>query len=205
MNAIITYIKRILRIEPKQDGITWISAEEDSEDDEEAEEASEPLPPMPMFPKGDTVVLYNPYEGGFIVTEIFAMEPTRFTVVESKYDADEKVFRYRLESTVEDDEYVEPDEWYSEEWLSLPTVSSFVRTREPAGIKIEKEELTMEAINAEGAILAKALADTLDDDLRMREIDRFLDLYRTGTAEERKVAERELRKLTNTKSGGVAE
>lgn len=191
MNAIIMYIKRILRIEPKQDGITWISAEED---EEEAE-----IPPKPMFRVGeDEVVLYNPYEGAFMTMDFLSMEPERYRVVDVAYDEDEKVFRYELDDGTGDLE----DVWYSEDWLSLPTVTSFTKwepdlTEKPINeSKIKPGGITMEAINAEGAILAKAMADTLDDDLRKREIDRFLDLLRTGNAEERKAAEKELRKLT---------
>ena len=194
MNVIITYIKRILRIKPKQDeGVRWISAEEDGE------EEAESLPPKPMFRVGeDEVVLYNPYEGAFMMMDFLSMEPERYRVVGVAYDEDEKVFRYKLEDGGEDDEGDEL--WYSEDWLSLPTVTKFTRVVMEES-KIKPGGITMEAINAEGAILAKAMADTLDDDLRKREIDRFLDLLRTGNAEERKAAEKELRKLTNTKMG----
>lgn len=202
MNVIITYIKRILRIKsPTEEhakgtkGFVWIDGEET---DEEAE-----LPPKPMFRVGeDEVVLYNPYEGAFMTMDFLSMEPERYRVVDVAYDEDEKVFRYKLEDGGEDDRGDEL--WYSEDWLSLPTVTKFTRViaEETNTItKIKPGGYTMEAINAEGAILAKAMADTLDDDLRKREIDRFLDLLRTGNAEERKAAEKELRKLTNTKLG----
>ena len=192
MNVIITYIKRILRIKPKQDGITWISADEDEETDEGDE-----LPPKPMFRGGeDEVVLYNPYEGAFMTMDFLSMEPERYRVVDVAYDEEEKVFRYKLDDGMDDLEGI----WYSEDWLSLPTVTKFMRViaeETNTNTKINPGGITMEAINAENAILAKAM----DDDLKAREIDRFLDLLRTGNVEERKAAEKELRRLTNTKLG----
>src|SRR5690606_7071436 len=102
MNAIITYIKRILRIKsPTEEhakgtkGFVWIDGEET---DEEAE-----LPPKPMFRVGeDEVVLYNPYEGVFMTVDFLSMEPERYRVVDVAYDEEEKVFRYKLEDGGED-------------------------------------------------------------------------------------------------------
>lgn len=190
MNVIITYIKRILRIKPKQDeGVRWISAEEDGE------EEAESLPPKPMFRVGeDEVVLYNPYEGAFMTMDFLSLDPERYRVVDVAYDEDEKVFRYKLEDGGEDD--VGDELWYSEEWISLPTVSSYVRTEvntefNPTG-EITLKDMMGKWAEVEVAILSRAM----DDDLRKREIDRFLDLLRTGNAEEREAAENELRKIT---------
>lgn len=194
MNAIITYIKRILRIKsPTEEhakgtkDFVWIDGEET---DEEAE-----LPSKPMFLKGDTVVLYNPYTELYIAEEWDAIEPTRYEVGYVDYDEEDGVFRYKLaridgEGTEEDSE-----DWYAEEWVRYPLAPTFYKQRQKYTIDLIDlitGGITMEAINAENAILAKAM----DDDLKAREIDRFLDLLRTGNAEERKAAEKELRKLT---------
>lgn len=203
INVIKQVLSRLLRINRPSKGVdegiaeglsegmrrkmTWI----DGEDSGETEK------PMPMFYVGDTVVLYNPYEGAFMTMDFLSLDPERYRVVDVAYDEEEKVFRYKLEDGGEDD--VGDELWYSEDWLSLPTVTKFTRViaEETNTItKINPGGITMEAINTEGAILAKAMADTLDDDLRKREIDRFLDLLRTGNAEERKAAEKELRKIT---------
>ena len=160
-------------------GFEWVDGEE-----AEAEEE-----PMPMFRAGeDEVVLYNPYEGEFMSMDFLSFEPERYRVIDVDYDADDKVFRYRLDDGTGDLD----DVWYSEDWLSLPTVSRFVT---------KKVDVERDLVVRKGMIEDAIIGRSLEEDLREREIDRFLDLLRTGNAEERKAAEKELRKL----SGGVAE
>lgn len=191
-SAIISYIKRIFQSKKKSDndslnsfGVKWF-------DGEESDKPSEEETPLPMFYVGDEVQLYNPYEGVFLTLQDETLEPERHTIVAYDYDAEQKVFRYKLENGEEDDGG--NTMWYSEDWLSLPTITTFTRVKET---DTAKEELSMKMTELEGEILTKAL----DDELKGREIDRFLDMLREGNAEERKAAEKELRKLT----GGMAE
>lgn len=197
LRNLFEYVRSIIK-PVKVDELVWINGEETEEADEESTE--EELPPKPMFPKGDTVVLYNPYTELYIAEEWDAIEPTRYEVEYVDYDEEDGVFRYKLaridgEGTEEDSE-----DWYAEDWVRYPLAPTFYKQRQKYTIDLTDlitGGITMEVINAENAILVKAV----DDDLRKREIDRFLDLLRTGNAEERKAAEKELRKLTNTKLG----
>lgn len=161
-------------------GFEWV----DGEEDEEAEEE-----PMPMFRSGeDEVVLYNPYEGEFMSMDFLSFEPERYRVIDVDYDADDKVFRYRLDDGTGDLD----DVWYSEDWLSLPTVSRFVT---------KKVDVERDLVVRKGMIEDAIIGRSLEEDLREREIDRFLDNMRNGTEEERKQAEAELRRITSEEGG----
>lgn len=215
MNGIIVYLRSLIRkrsIPKSGEGFQWI-------DGEGSDKPTEESGPLPMFYEGDIVQLFNPYEGGFMITGMFSIEPERYRIVDVDYDGEQKVFRYKLEdvSGGEDefggglaeigeefyDDYISEDLWYSEEWLSLPTVTNFASRRESESegdaltdltVRIDMEE---QKERLEDAMTVKSV----ENELKEREIDRMLDLYRNGDAEERKAAEKELRKLT----GGVAE
>ena len=193
MRAILKYIKRILRKDKQKDkpkGFEWIDGE-DADDDEVSV-------PLPMFYEGDTVQLWNPYEGGFIIEDFFAMEPERYRVLDVKYDKQQEVFRYKLErlgGTVINETDVLSDEdgvalWISEEWLSLPSVTNYA-SKEASELRV-RDDLAAEKERLEGEM---AISD-MEADLRSREIDRMLDIMNEGTEEERKEAEKELRRLT---------
>lgn len=193
MRAILKYIKRILRKDKQKDkpkGFEWIDGE-DADDDEVSV-------PLPMFYEGDTVLLWNPYEGGFIIEDFFAMEPERYRVLDVKYDKQQEVFRYKLErlgGTAINETDVLSDEdgvalWISEEWLSLPSVTNYA-SKEASELRIRVDlDAAMERLEGNLAIR------DMEEDLRSREIDRMLDLMNEGTEEERKEAEKELRRLT---------
>lgn len=193
MRTILKYIKRILRKDKQKDkpkGFEWIDGE-DADDDEVSV-------PLPMFHEGDTVQLWNPYEGGFIIEDFFAMEPERYRVLDVKYDKKQEVFRYKLErlgGTVINETDVLSDEdgvalWISEEWLSLPSVTNYA-SKEASELHI-RIDLDAEKERLEGEM---AIRD-MESDLRSREIDRMLDLMNEGTEEEQEMAKEELRRIT---------
>jgi len=193
MRAILKYIKRILRKDKQKDkpkGFEWIDGE-DADDDEVSV-------PLPMFYEGDTVQLWNPYEGGFIIEDFFAMEPERYRVLDVKYDKQQEVFRYKLErlgGTVINETDVLSDEdgvalWISEEWLSLPSVTNYA-SKEASELRV-RDDLAAEKERLEGEM---AISD-MEADLRSREIDRMLDIMNEGTEEEQEMAKEELRRIT---------
>lgn len=194
MSILKRVLSRLLRISSRRKDIDESVAEGllkgfEWVDGEEAEAEEEP---MPMFYVGDSVNLYSPYEGEFISQDFFAMEPERYEIDGVDYDHKQKVFRYSLKGQV--DELDGRKLWYSEEWLSLPVVSSFVSKKiidEPEG------SLLMQKGDLEDRILSRSI----EEDLREREIDRFLDIMRNGTAEERRQAEEELRRITSEEGG----
>lgn len=188
MNTILTIVRKLVgirKVPKKGEGFEWIDGEDSDEDIEE---------PLPMFYVGDYVQLYNPYEGGFMSLEYDLLEPERREIVEVDYDNNEKVFRYRLADIYGEDT---DDLWYSEEWLSLPSVTTFTSRRHTVSVSDIEINLEDQQTELEDAIVIKSL----ENELKEREIDRLLDVMNEGTAEERKVAEEELRKMTR----GVAE
>lgn len=152
--------------------ITWIDY--DIEDEETPE-------PKPMFYVGDTVLLYSPYTAEFYKKE-WRVAPETYEVVDYKYDEDEEVFRYKLSER--------PFEWYSEDWLSLPTATTFVKKDTP--IKSAGElTATPEMLLSESLIISKVL----DGYAREFTVDTLLDRMNNGTAEEKAEAKRQLHEL----------
>ena len=169
-----------LATRPKQtESVQWIDGE--YYDEEETD-------PLPMFRVGDEVNLYNPYEGMHMITDYESLEPERFVIDGVEFDSKDGVYRYSFEGEVDENG---EKLWYSEEWLSLPAVSRFVTKKAQIPENIVEEAITME----EKAVESEVLSRQMDEDLRNREIDRFLDLYRNGTMEEREAAEKELRRI----------
>src|SRR5690625_1059207 len=193
MRTILKYIKRILRKDKQKDkpkGFEWIDGE-DADDDEVSV-------PLPMFHEGDTVQLWNPYEGGFIIEDFFAMEPERYQVLAVKYDMKQEVFRYKLErlgGTAINETDVLSDEdgvalWISEEWLSLPSVTNYA-SKEASELHNRIDwDAAIERLEGKLAIR------DMEEDLRSREIDRMLDIMNEGTEEEQEMAKEELRRIT---------
>lgn len=163
------------------------SRNDSKEDDEEETEK------QPMFYVGDRLHLFNPHTGELFY-DFDSFGPTLYTVKDVDYDAEDETFRYLLDFD-EGFDYIaigvdgkEVEEiWVAEEWLSLPFYPEFSRTR----IEVPVQEVTPEYIEVERKLTERIL----DEDLRNREIDRFLDIYRTGNVQQRKKAEIELRKL----------
>lgn len=193
MRTILKYIKRILRKDKQKDkpkGFEWIDGE-DADDDEVSV-------PLPMFHEGDTVQLWNPYEGGFIIEDFFAMEPERYRVLAVKYDMKQEVFRYKLErlggTDINETDVLSDEDgvalWISEEWLSLPSVTNYA-SKEASELHTRIDlDAAMERLEGKLAIR------DMEEDLRSREIDRMLDIMNEGTEEEQEMAKEELRKIT---------
>lgn len=193
MRTILKYIKRILRKDKQKDkpkGFEWIDGE-DADDDEVSV-------PLPMFYEGDTVQLWNPYEGGFIIEDFFAMEPERYRVLAVKYDMKQEVFRYKLErlggTDINETDVLSDEDgvalWISEEWLSLPSVTNYA-SKEASELH-NRIDLDAAMERLEGKL---AIRD-MEEDLRSREIDRMLDIMNEGTEEEQEMAKEELRRIT---------
>ena len=162
------------------ESVQWIDGE-----DHDVEETD----PLPMFWVGDEVNLYNPYEGMHMIADNESLEPERFVIDGVEFDSKDGVYRYSFEGEVDENG---EKLWYSEEWLSLPVVSRFVTKKVLIPENIVEGAITM----IEKAIESEVLSRQLDEDLRNREIDRFLAVYRNGTTEEREAAEKELRRIT---------
>lgn len=187
ITALASYLTtRKLTQQPPKKGFEWISGE--------AEEGEEE--PLPMFYEGDVVQLYNPYEGAFMTTGMFALEPGRYKVAASEYDLEEDIFRYKLDGVPEEFEGESgADVWYSEDWLSLPTTTTF--TKVSRKVNPGREELTMKMEEIEQSILSKAL----DDSAKQTQIDYLLDRMNAakenGKAEEVAEIERQLAEITS--------
>ena len=154
ITALASYLttRKLAQSTPKKD-VEWISGE--------AEEVEEPLP---MFYEGDNVLIYSPYTAEFVTSE-WNVAPEMYEIVGVNYDEEEEVFRYLLEGGGS-------NEWYSEDWLSLPTTTTFIRewvTNED--YNPGREELTMKMEEIEQTILSKAL----DDSAKKTQIDYLLD------------------------------
>lgn len=180
------------------DGDTvWIDGEEPEGEDSEDVEDTEPLP---MFREGDSLMLYNPYTNEF-VTDSWGYvgeveEPEMFVVEKVRYDADESVFRYRLQDY---------PGWVSEEWLSLRPVSRFISIDDEIydmSVGVGKatpdllDDLYEAAESAMDKIEYKAITDAMDDMARQATIDRCLDVILSGTESEKGEAMRLLGELT---------
>ena len=183
MNTIITFVRKLVgtrKVPKKSEGFEWIDGDEGD------------IPePLPMFYVGDFVQLYNPYEGGFMSMEFDTVEPERREIIEYDYDTYESVFRYRLADIDGED----TDElWYSEEWLSLPSVTSFASRRRTVSVSAAEIDLDEQQTKLEDAIVIRSI----ENELKEREIDRLLDVMNEGTEEERKAAEESLREMSTT-------
>ncbi|SET43074.1 hypothetical protein SAMN05216389_11149 [Oceanobacillus limi] len=165
LSAILTSASVILaqRTSDKPAEIQWIDGE-DSDDMNE---------PKPMFYVGDDVLIYDPYTAEFF-SDGETIAPTKYEITDVKYDEEHSVFRYRLEGG-------DPNDWYSEDWLSLPATTDFIREWEPEGMtEAEREKLSEE----------------LDDSARQTAIDYYLDMLTYGSENEKAYAERLLTELT---------
>ena len=154
ITALASYLttRKLAQSTPKKD-VEWISGE--------AEEVEEPLP---MFYEGDNVLIYSPYTAEFVTSE-WNVAPEMYEIVGVNYDEEEEVFRYLLEGGGS-------NEWYSEDWLSLPTTTTFIREWVPnEDYNPGREELTMKMEEIEQTILSKAL----DDSAKKTQIDYLLD------------------------------
>jgi hypothetical protein len=147
--------------------------------------------PTPRFFVGDEVHIYNPYVGA-----IYADDKTRvpftYKIVESKFDDVDKIFRYKLEGPHKLD-------WVSEDWVTLPTVSSFTKKFDENSTKLDeyekcgKIELSPESLAAEKKLMGRLL----EEQARIRSIDRLLDIVNDGTESEKEDALRQLKELTD--------
>lgn len=194
-SAILSYLRKLIGVRPSK-AVMDLGRDVGGDIEGYAEKADKPAEeetPLPMFYVGDNVLIYSPYTAEFLTQE-WNISPDYFEVTAVKYDEEQEVFRYQLKDG-------EPDDWYSEDWLSLPAATSFIREWVTLDDTEIGGDLMEQKTELEGEILTKAL----DDELKGREIDRFLDMLREGDAEEREAAEKELRKLTESKTRGVAE
>ena len=184
ITALASYLTtRKLTQQASKKDVEWISGE--------AEETKEPFPkePLPMFYEGDSVLIYSPYTAEFVTSE-WDVAPEMYEIVGVNYDEEEEVFRYLLEGGGS-------NEWYSEDWLSLPTTTTFIREWVPKeDFNPGREELTMKMEEIEQSILSKAL----DDSAKQTQIDYLLDRMNSakkdGKAGEVAEIERQLAEIT---------
>ncbi|WP_077297376.1 hypothetical protein [Virgibacillus pantothenticus] len=146
----------------------------------------EPAPRFdaPMYEVGNEVFIYNPYEDGYYA-QYDNVSPTLYEIIDVKYDDEEGVYRYRLENG-------SPTDWYSEDWLSLPIHTTFIRNLNEKKSEYNRVNPTPEMIEAERKIIDKAM----DDMARKATVDALLDRMNAGDAEERREAMRKLSELT---------
>lgn len=170
--AILSAYLLAKRTEKQADDFVWI-------DGDDPEDMSEP---KPMFYVGDRVHIYNPHTGEFYAEDSDTIAPRKYEITSVKYDDEQGVFRYRLD-------YDTPSDWYSEDWLSLPVHTDFIRELVP---KIKRDEPTPEMVEVERKILSQAM----DDMARRTQIDKCLDTLAHGSVDERAEAERVLTELT---------
>jgi hypothetical protein len=148
-------------------GIKWIGSDGKEIEAEEVEIES-----GNMFFVGDRVLLFSPYTEQLFVSED-EFDPPKFEILEVGYDEEDDVWRYRLDRGMR-------NEWYSEEWLSLPMATEFVKNGLPKRVDID---------------------EIIGGQLRDLEIGRLLDIISNGTPEERKQAEEALTVLTEEDDG----
>lgn len=177
VSAVAAYaITRRKQKAPAPSTFEWISADE-------PKERPNPDEPMPMFYVGDAVILYSPYTAEFFTNE-WQLSPIVYEITDVKYDEDDEVFRYRLKNGA-------PADWYSEDWLSLPSETAFIK-QGGRGDAEEEQTITPEFIEMESRILSKHF----DDQARKATIDMHLDAMNKGTPEEKVEAERLLAEMT---------
>ena len=138
-------------------------------DDEEEEE----VPPSPKYAIGDELNLYNPFMHSILV-RAETRTPEHYTVIAIRLDELDGVFRYKLKD-------YDNLEWVSEDWLTRPVVSSFTR-KFPEDLDIDFHYLT----------------EMHEEQAKIREIDRLLDVMNTGTDEEKAEAKHRLKELTDS-------
>lgn len=143
----------------------------------------------PMFEVGDEVLIYSPYEDGYYA-QFDSLSPTVYEISDVKYDNEENVYRYRLVNDPLIDMY---GKWISEDWLSLPIHTTFIRNLNEKKSEYNRVNPTPEMIEAERKIIDKAM----DDMARKATVDALLDRMNAGDAE----AERELAELITKNKG----
>lgn len=219
LGGLATYYltKKTMSDENKYASIKWIDGEDDDSDEKPAYEFV-----RPKFRIGEDVIVKSPYTEEYVMYDD-DIEPEYFTVNAHKFDADEGVFRYRMEDM--------PVIWYSEEWLLSPEISSLAKHNEDLGVISEEEseddddndededdgnkffeagKLTVkidisddfpvqpiEGIGIDDNPVDEELSRHLDEMTESKTVDMLLDKMNEGTEEEKQEALRTLREITD--------
>lgn len=147
----------------------------------------------PLFEKGQTVVTVNPFTMDFAIVDIDGT-PLYYVIKDVQYDMEAKTYRYFLDGE---------DEWFAEDWIDkAPYPAMTTELNEYAGIGKEQHLVRNGDETGLSESEVRLLHAQLDEKAYKFNVDRLLDVMRTGTPAEAEQAKEALKELSVVEKQG---